>query len=140
MLTATKIDIWSATIEDRPGGLKEKLEALAIAGADLEFLIARRLHEMPGKGVVFLTPLKNEKEVKAGEKAGFHKSQHVFSVRVQGPDEPGMAYRVTSALTEEGINVRGISAGRVNEQLVMYLAFDSDRDADRASERLNRVV
>ena len=38
----TKVDVWAGTIDDRPGGLAEKLEALANSGASLEFVIARR--------------------------------------------------------------------------------------------------
>ena len=53
----TKVDVWAATIEDRPGGLAEKLEVLAEAGADLEFVIARRASESPGTGVVFMAPI-----------------------------------------------------------------------------------
>jgi hypothetical protein len=140
MITATRIDVWSATIEDHPGGLKEKLEALAIAGADLEFLIARRLHEAPGKGIVFLTPLRNQREIQAAEKIGLKKNSHVYSVRVIGPDEPGIAYRVTVALADEAINVRGVSAGRVGREFVMFLAFDTENDADRAAARLNKAL
>ena len=41
-LQVTKEDVWAASIKDRPGGLNEKLEALAAVGVNLEFVIARR--------------------------------------------------------------------------------------------------
>lgn len=140
MLTVTKVDVWSTTIEDRPGGLKEKLEALAMAGADLEFLISRRLHEQPGKGILFLTPLQSPKQIKAAEQLGFKKNHHVYSVRVEGADEPGIGYRMTAALASEGINLRGVSAASLGREFAMFLAFDSEADADRAVARLSLAL
>jgi hypothetical protein len=49
--------LWAAMLQDRVGGLAGKLAPLAAAGANLEFIIARRAPEQPGRGVVFVTPL-----------------------------------------------------------------------------------
>ena len=57
-LTVTKMDVWAAQIEDKPGGLAKLLGALAGAGANLEWLFARRNPANAGKGVAFLTPVK----------------------------------------------------------------------------------
>ena len=51
-----RVDVWAATIEDKPGGLARVLAELREEGADLQFIIARRAE--PGKGVVFVTPLR----------------------------------------------------------------------------------
>ena len=45
-----RVDVWAATIEDQPGGLAGKLAALAKAGADLEFVVARRCPTGPARG------------------------------------------------------------------------------------------
>ena len=37
-----RTDVWAAELEDKPGALARKLNALADAGADVEFVIARR--------------------------------------------------------------------------------------------------
>lgn len=140
MLTANRVDVWSAMIDDRPGALKAKLETLAMAGADLESLIARRVHDQPGKGIVFLTPLRGPLQLQAAEKAGFKKNHSVYSVRVEGPNEPGIAYRVTTALADEGINLRGVSAANLGREFAVFLAFDSEKDADRAVARLGLAV
>jgi hypothetical protein len=71
-LKATKAEVWAATIEDRAGGAADKLEALARGGANLEMLLARRT-EQPGQGVMFVTPVKGAKAVKAAQEAGFGK-------------------------------------------------------------------
>ncbi|MGH7774989.1 MAG: amino acid-binding protein, partial [Candidatus Binatia bacterium] len=60
-----KVDVWVAEIDDRPGGLAEKLEALVKAGANFEFVISRRAPEKPGKGVVFLTPIRGTAQKRA---------------------------------------------------------------------------
>ena len=67
------VDVWAVSINDKPGALSEKLDTLAQAGADLEFVIARRSHEKPGKGVAFVTPVKGPKQIRAARKAGFEK-------------------------------------------------------------------
>ncbi|OGQ73420.1 MAG: amino acid-binding protein, partial [Deltaproteobacteria bacterium RIFCSPLOWO2_12_FULL_57_22] len=85
-----KVDVWAAEIDDRPGGLTGKLEALAKAGASLEFIIARRAPDKPGKGVVFLTPVRGAKQTGAAINAGLGTTDSLHSVRVEGPDRPGL--------------------------------------------------
>ena len=69
-LEITQVEVWAATIEDRPGGLDEKLDPLAKAGANLEFVIARRTPNKPGEGVVFVTPIEGDAAVEAATAAG----------------------------------------------------------------------
>src|SRR3970282_1094169 len=99
---------WSASLEDRAGSLAGKLDALAKAGANLEFVIARRAPEKPGTGVVFVTPIQGEAVVKAAQGAGFAVSEGLHSVRVEGPDAPGLGAKLTAALAQAGINLRGL--------------------------------
>ena len=37
-----RVDVWAATIEDKPGGLARVLAELREEGADLQFIISRR--------------------------------------------------------------------------------------------------
>ena len=69
-LKVSKADVWAVTIDDRPGGAAEKLETLSKAGADLEMVLARRTAEQPGKGVMFVTPLKGKKALDAATSRG----------------------------------------------------------------------
>lgn len=128
----TRVGVYAASIEDRPGGLAEKLEALAAAGANLEFLIARRTPESPGAGVVFVTPLRGSRQLAAAKKAGFQKTESLHSVRVEGPDKPGLGARLTRALADAGINLRGLSAAAMGKKFIAHLAFDSGQDAAKA--------
>ena len=138
-LKVARTDIWAASIEDRPGGLNEKLALLADAGAQLEFVLARRAPERPGTGVVFLAPVKGRKQIAAATKAGFHKSKSIKAVRVTGPDTPGLGAKITAVLAEKGINLRGLSAVVMGRRFVLHLALDSAVDAARAAGVLRRM-
>ena len=138
-LKVTRVDVWAASIEDRPGGLAGKLAPLAEAGAQLEFVIARRASERPGTGVVFVTPLKGAAQIGAAKKAGFEKTESLHSLRVEGPDQPGLGAKMTQALAQAGINLRGLSAAAIGPRCVVHLALDSTADATKASRLLKRL-
>ena len=78
-----RVDVWAATIEDSPGGLAQSLATLRDAGADLQFIIARRAE--PGKGVVFVTPLRGDREIAAAAQVGFNITHTLHSVQSHGP-------------------------------------------------------
>ena len=135
-----KIDVWAAEIEDRPGGLAEKLETLAKAGASLEFIISRRAPDKPGKGVVFLTPVRGAKQTRAAIDAGLGTTDSLHSLRVEGPDRPGLGTKMTRALADAGINLRGLSAAALGRKSVAYFAFDSADDAANAIKLLRKAL
>ncbi len=137
-LKVTKTDVWAATIDDRPGGAAEKLEALSKAGANLEMLLARRTAEQPGKGVMFVTPLKG-KAVKAAQDAGMGKPDNIHSVRIEGGDKPGLGSKIARALGDAGINFRGMSAIAIGKKFISYVALDSAEDAAKAIGVLKKI-
>jgi hypothetical protein len=138
-LIVSTVDVWAASIEDRAGSLAEKLSALTAAGSNLEFVIARRAPEQPGKGVVFVTPLNGTKQVRAGAAAGFLRTGSLHSVRIQGADKPGLGAKMTKALAEAGINLRGLSAAAIGTKFVCYLALDTAEDAKKATDTLKKL-
>jgi len=138
-LLVENVDVWAATIEDRPGAVAELLAALREAGADLQFIIARRAPEAPGKGVVFVTPLQGDNEIRAASDVGFNVTRKLHSVRVMGRDRPGIAAELTQKLADGGINLRGFSASVIGTQFVAFAAVDSLNDANKAIEILERA-
>ena len=138
-LKVAKEDVWAATIKDRPGGLTEKLEALAAVGVNLEFIIARRQGTKKGTGVVFVTPIKGLKREQAAKKAGFKKSRSLHSLRVYAADKPGLGAVLTRALADAGINLRGFSAAAIGRKCVLHLAFDKAADAAKAARILKKI-
>jgi len=137
-LKVTRVDTWAVTIEDRPGGLAEKLRALADGKANLEFVIARRAPDRPGAGVVFVTPIAGAAQ-RAAKKAGFAKSATLNTVRIQGPDKPGEGARISAALADAGLNVRGLSAAALGKTFVCHVALDSSADAAKAMRALKKL-
>jgi hypothetical protein len=131
-LKVERIDTWAAPIDDRPGGLADKLNTLANAGVNLEFLIARRAPEKPGRGVVFVTPIKGTAGSRAARQAGFAKTERLHTVRIEGPDERGACARIAQALAEKGLNLRGLSAAAMNKRFVCHIALDTTADAAKA--------
>ena len=138
-LLVEPVDVWAATIQDKPGGLAEVLSVLRDAGADLQFVIARRTPEAPGKGVVFITPLQGDREIRAATQIGFNATPSLHSVRIMGTDRPGIVADLTKKLADEGINLRGVSAAVLGSQFIAYLAMDSLDDSDKAIDILQRA-
>jgi hypothetical protein len=138
-LKVSKADVWAVTIDDRPGGAAEKLETLSKAGADLEMLLARRTAEQPGKGVMFVTPLKGKKAVEAAQQSGMGKPDTIHSVRVEGGDKPGLGSKIARALSDAGINFRGMSAVAIGSKFVSFIALDSAEDQARAIAALKKL-
>jgi hypothetical protein len=138
-LQVSRVDIWAGSVQDRPGALAEKLTALAEAGAELQYVMARRAPEKPGTGVVFLAPLKGARQTQAAKRAGLHKSRSIFAVRAEGADKPGLGAQITAALGAKDINLRGMSAAVIGKRFVLYLALDGSTDATKAARVLRQM-
>jgi hypothetical protein len=135
-----KVEVWAGEIADRPGGLSAMMEALSNAGATLDFVVSRRAPDRPGTGVVFLTPVKGVKQKNAARAAGLNTTDSLHSVRIEGPDRPGLGAKMTRALADAGINLRGVSAAALGRRAVTYLAFDNAADADNAIRTLKKTL
>lgn len=131
-----KVDVWVGAVEDKPGGAALKLKALADAGANFEFLIGRR--DQPGTGVLFLAPLKGAKQTKAAGEQGFSRASNLYSLRMEGPDKPGLCATVAVALANAGVNLRGMSAAALKNRCILYFAFDSGEATAAAAKALKK--
>jgi hypothetical protein len=101
-------------------------------------LLARRTAEQPGKGVMFVTPLKG-KAVKAAQDAGMGKPENIHSVRIEGGDKPGLGSKIARALGDAGINFRGMSAIAIGRKFVSFVALDSVEDQAKAIAALKKL-
>lgn len=138
-LKVTKTELWTVAIEDRAGGTVDKLEPLAKAGANFEFVFARRTPEQPGRGVLFAAPVKGAKLVRAAQAAGFVKSTSIHSIRMEGGDKAGLGAKVMRALADAGISFRALSATTLGRKFVGYVALDSADDAARAASLIRKL-
>ena len=139
-LKVSKVDVWMTQIEDRSGGLGDKVAPLAAAGANFEFVFARRTPENPGKGLAMIYPVKGKKVVEAAGAAGWEKSATISALRVEGGNKAGVGAKMLKALSDAGISFRGLSAAAVGTKFVCYLAVDSADDAARASAALRKAA
>lgn len=138
-MKAQRVDTWAAAIKDKPGALAAKFKALSVAGANLEFVIARRSPEKRGAGVVFVTPIKGPKQCGAAGAAGFKKTKSLHTVRIEGINKRGQGMRLTQALAEKGLNLRGLSAAAIGSKFICHIAVDSEADASKAARILSKL-
>ena len=136
---AAKAEVWAVGIDDRAGGVADKLELLAKAGASFEMVFARRTPETPGKGMLFATPVKGAKVIRATKEAGMGIPATVFSVRVEGADRPGLGSKIARALGDAGVSFRGISGIAIGRKFVSYIACDSAADQAKAIAALKKL-
>jgi len=138
-LIVERVNVWAAGIRDEVGGLANVLTGLREAGADLDFIIARRTPEKPGAGVVFVTPLRGDREVAAAAQLGFNVTRSIQSLRVEGKNEPGVASRITQKLAAGGISLRGLSVAVIGTRFILYIGLDSTEDAAKAADILREA-
>jgi hypothetical protein len=138
-LTIDRVDTWLSTIKDEPGALAKKLDTLATGGVNLEFIISRRAPDKPGKGVVFVTPIKGAAQIRVAKKAAFRKTKTLQTLRVEGTNKKGIGAAITGALAEAGINMRGFSAAAIGRKFVAHVALDKAADATLARRILKKI-
>src|SRR5262245_53505462 len=124
-----RVQVWTGEIPDRPGSAAAKLEVLARAGINLEYVFTRPHPAKPDTGLIFLAPIKGPEQTKAARAAGLAPALDVAMLCVEGEQRPGIGYALMSQLAIAGINLRGLSVSVLGDRFVAYLAFD---DADTA--------
>ena len=135
--TINKVEVWAGDILNRPGTLARVLEVLTNAGAQLEFMIARRLNERTSR--VFLAPIKGTKQQRAASDVGVARAKGMYSLRIEGPNRAGLGAEITRAVAGKRINLRGASAAAIGRKAVFYLAVETEqarKDAMRVVRNL----
>ncbi len=102
-------------------------------------MIARRL-EKPGKGVVFITPLQGKEALDNASQAGLHRATHVATLKIEGPDRPGLGADLARAIAETGVNLQSLTAAVVNRKFVCFASFDSVADLERAEDAISALA
>jgi hypothetical protein len=138
-LKVNKVDVWAGDLPDQPGGLSRVLRSVSDAGGDVECVIARRKDNRPGAGTVFVTPVQGQRAQDGARGAGLSPASNIGTLRIEGADRAGLGQRITQAVGDAGINMRGLTAAVVGTRFVAYLGFDSPADADRAATAIRGV-
>lgn len=134
----TRVDVWAADILNRPGMLARVLEALRNAGAEVEFLIARRVTEHTSR--VFVSPIKGRRQQQAAADVGLVPAVGMHALCVKGPNRPGLAAEITRAVATAGINLRGVSAAVIGPTAALYLAFAKRDELLAAGKLIRRLL
>lgn len=133
----TMVDVWTAELEDRPGALSEKVEALQRAGANLEFAILRpSAAVMSSMGLLFVAPIVGREQTKAAEEVGLEKDASLHALRIVGPDSPGLLAGIARTLADARINIAALWAAALGERSALYIRFRSNAEAKRAAQLL----
>jgi predicted amino acid-binding ACT domain protein len=61
-------------------------------------------------------------------------------LKVEGDDEAGLGGRISTAIADAGINLRGVSAAVIGKKFVAYFGFDSAADATKATRALKTLA
>jgi UTP:GlnB (protein PII) uridylyltransferase len=101
-------------------------------------MIARKVDDHTSR--VFVAPIKGAKRQQAAAGVGLTRAAGMFSLRIEGPDQPGLGARITSAVAEKGVNLRGASAAAVGKKAVFYLAVEGERDLKEATRAVRKVL
>jgi hypothetical protein len=131
-LQVHKVQVWSAEIDDRAGAAAAKLELLAHAGADLEFIFTRPQAHPPDTSRLFVAPIRGPEQTRVALAAGLAPALDTAMLCVEGENRPGIAYDLMSQLAIAGINLRGLSISSVGHQFAAYLAFENMDTATQA--------
>ncbi len=131
-----RIHIWSGEIQDQAGGMVTKLAPLAQAGANLEYILTRRLVSKPGAGILYVAPVTGPAQVRAARSVGLSESHDTVVLRVEGDNQAGLAHRLTQQWALAGINLQGLTMSVLGDQFVGYAAFDTVEDANKAAQIL----
>lgn len=135
-LLVEHVDIWAASVPDRPGALAAVLGTLRDAHANLQSIVARR-GERDGEAVVFVCPLETDHEIRAASQVGFSVSHSLHAVRALGRDRPGVAAELTQVVADAGIDLRGFTASVIGTQFMAYFGVRTRAEANRIVELLS---
>jgi predicted amino acid-binding ACT domain protein len=92
------------------------------------------------EGSRFLTPVKGANVRKAAKAKGLGPAEKLATLKVEGDDTPGLGARITSAVGEAGVNLRGVSGAVIGRKFVAYLGFDGAADATKAARALKALA
>lgn len=134
----TKEHVWVGVLDDRTDALAEKLRALSSGGLNLELILARR--DAPGRALVFISPLRTLEQITVAEKAGLGRQHNLRVIRVEGENVPGLGAKITTALSQAGINLYGYWAASLGDRSVTNIAVESDEDGNKAKAVLDKLL
>ena len=128
-----RVHVWAGEVMDQAGGVAAKLQLLAQAGANLEFIHTRRQADKPGTGVLYVAPITGPMQVRAAKSAGLHETNDPVVLRVEGDNQAGLGHRLTQHWALAGLTLQGLTMSVLGDKFVGYVSFDTVADSNRAA-------
>jgi UTP:GlnB (protein PII) uridylyltransferase len=108
------------------------------AGASLEFMIARKVDDSTSR--VFVAPVKGAKQKHAARNVGLAPASGMHALRIEGTDKAGLGAKITEAVADTGVNLRGASAAGIGKKALFYLAVESEEALKQASKAVRSAL
>jgi ACT domain-containing protein len=137
-LTIETFDAWRVDVDARTVSLADKLDALKVAGADLELILARYGAGSRAHGNILVAPLKTTRLTDAASDVGFDLKRRLRVIRIVGPDRPGIAAVLIRRLADQGVNLQGFWASVIGPRFTACVVVDTVEDVARALHALSQ--
>jgi hypothetical protein len=128
-----RVHVWSGEVADQAGGVAAKLQLLAQAGCNLEYIYTRRQEGKPGSGILYIAPISGAAQVRAARSAGLGETDSPVVLRVEGDNQAGLAHRLTQQWALAGLSLQGLMMSVLSAKFVGYASFDTVADSNRAA-------
>jgi hypothetical protein len=128
-----RVHVWAGEVMDQAGGVAAKLQLLAQAGANLEYIYTRRQPDKPGTGVLLVAPISGPMQLRAAKSAGLHETNNPVVLRVEGDNQAGLGHRLTQQWALAGLSLQGLTLAVLADKFVGYVSFDTVADSNRAA-------
>ena len=132
--TISKVDVWAADIANRAGTLA------GVYRIHVGFRCHARIHdrtesERPHVTCVHRADQRCQALSEPPGRPGCNRAKGMHSLRIEGPDRRGLGAKITRAVAEKGINLRGASAAAIGKRAVFHIAVESEKDLKSATAR-----
>jgi hypothetical protein len=134
-----RVHVWACEVPDEPGGVANRLHALAEAGANLQYVGTRRQPDRPGTGILYIAPVTGPEQIRAAKAVGMREVFTPVIVRVEGDNRAGLAARLTREWALADISFTGLTMTVLDSKFIGYAAFDNPADANKAATILAQI-
>lgn len=138
-VTTTPVEVWSTEIDDQPGGLARALRAITEFGANLDYVAAERQPDGSRKGVLHVASSDRYLYLDRVADVGLKRVSDCALLKIEGSDEPGAGARITRAMAEAGVSLRGFAGTVAGHHFVCYAEFDNIVDRTKADAALKAL-
>ena len=132
----TRAYVLAAELEDEPGGLVLRLKALADSGANLDCIVARRRPDKKGGGVVYVSTTNIKRLYKDAGEAGFVETPSAPTLKIEGPDRPGLGAELAKVIGDAKVSMNGLTATTTGHRFTCFIGFDTESDLESAKVAL----